>query len=111
MSIEDHSKGNSDHPAEASEQARLGDQGVWRPALKEAAWAFLSASLLVVLAYTLVFRHIHPEFVPFMDRTAQKVVASGNDLIPVSVGAVSKDGKNITIEDFNGDDAILLLPI
>ena len=67
------SGGGSDHQAP-----------VWKPALKEAAWAFLSASLLLVLAYTLFFSQIHPEFVPFMDRAAQKVAASGNDLIPVS---------------------------
>ena len=110
MSIEDHSKGNSDHPVEASEQTRTGDQDVWRPALKEAARAFLTASLLLVIAYTLFFRQIHPEFLPFMDRAAQKVVASGNDLIPISVGASSTDGKNIIIDDFNGDEAILVLP-
>ena len=83
---------------------------VWKPAFKEAAWAFLSASVLAALAYTLFFSQIHPEFVPFMDRAAQSVVASGNDLIPVSVGASRKDGKNITIEDFDGDEAILVLP-
>ena len=110
MSIEDHSKGNSDHPAEASKQARTGDQGVWRPALREAARAFLTATLLLAIAYTLFFRQIHPEFLPFMDRAAQKVVASGNDLIPISFGASSTDGKNIIIEDFNGDEAILALP-
>ena len=110
MSIEDHSEGNPDHPAEASDQTRTSDHAVWRPALKEAAWAFLSASLLLVLAYTLFFSRIHPEFEPFVDRTAQKVVASGNELIPVSAGAASKDGKNITIEDFNDHEAILVLP-
>ena len=39
-----------------------------------------------------------------MDRAAHKVVASGNDLIPVSVGASSTGGKNIIIEEFNGDE-------
>lgn len=110
MSIEDHSEGNPDQPAEASEQTRPSDHAVWRPALKEAGWAFLTASLLMVLAYTLFFSHIHPEFVPFMDRAAQKVVASGNELIPVSVGASRQNGKDIVIEDFNGDEAILALP-
>jgi hypothetical protein len=37
-------------------------------------------------------------------------VASGNDLIPVSVGASRKVGNNIIVEDFNGDEAILVLP-
>ena len=110
MNTEDHSEGSPDQPAEAPEQTRTGENGAWRPAFKEAAWAFLSASLLVVLGYTLFFRHIHPEFVPFMDRATPRVVASGNDLIPVSVGASSKDGNNIIIEDFNSDEAVLVLP-
>ena len=110
MSIDDHSEGNPDQHAEVPEQTRASDHGFWRSALKEAGWAFLSASLLVVLAYTLFFSQIHPEFVPFIDRAAQSVLVSGNDLIPVSIGASSKDGKNITIKDFNGDEAILVLP-
>jgi hypothetical protein len=110
VSTDDHSEGNPDQPAEVPEQARTSVHGAWRPAFKEATSAFLGASVLVALAYTLFFSHIHPEFVPFIDRAAQSVVASGNDLIPVSVGASRKDGKNIVIEDFNGDEAILVLP-
>ena len=110
MSLDNHSDGNPAHPAEAPKQTRTSDDGVWRPALREAAWAFLSASLLVTLAYTLFFSHIHPEFAPFMNRAAKKMVAPGNDLITVSVGASSKDGEKIIIDDFNSDEAILVLP-
>ena len=86
------------------------DAGVWVPALKEAAWAFLVAALLLIATYTIFFRSFHSEFIPFMDRDARKLVVPGKDLIPVSVGAASKAENKITIEDFNGDEAVLLLP-
>ena len=86
------------------------DTGVWVPALKESAWASLAAALLLIVTYTIFFRSFHPEFIPFMDRDARKLVIPGKDLIPVSVGAASKKGDQIIIEDFNEDEAVLLLP-
>ena len=41
---------------------------VWVPALKEAALAFGAAAVVLVVAYVFIFRALHPEFVPFMDR-------------------------------------------
>ena len=76
---------------------------VWFPALKEAAWAFLTAALLLILTYTIFFRSFHPEFISFIDRDARKLVVPGKALIPVSVGAASRTGNQIVIEDFNGD--------
>ena len=84
--------------------------GIWGPALKEAGAAFVAAALLLSIFYMLTFRWIHPEFVPFMDREASKVVAPGKDLIPVSVGGYRVEGRNAIITDFNGDEAILALP-
>ena len=83
---------------------------VWAPALKEAAVAFTAAAVLLVIFYALAFRWIHPEFVPFMDRDATKLIAGGKDFIPVSVGGHRVEGSNAVIEDFNGDEAILALP-
>ena len=83
---------------------------IWKPALKEAAWASLAAALLLVVTYTIFFRSFHPEFIPFVDRDARKLVVPGKDLIPVSVGAASKTSNQIIIEDFNKDEAVLLLP-
>ena len=83
---------------------------IWKPALKEAAWAFIAAALLLIVTYTIFFRSFHPEFIPFIDRDARKLVVPGKDLIPVSVGAASKAENKITIEDLNGDEAVLLLP-
>ena len=71
---------------------------------------FLVAASLLALAYTLFFEHIQPEFAPFTDRNAEKIIVSGKDLIPVSVGAFKKTGDNLIIEGFNGDEAILVLP-
>ena len=91
--------------SKASEHRQL-----WRPAIIEAGWAFLAAALLLTLAYVVFFRSIHPEFIPFMDRDARKLVAMGKDLIPVSVGAASKTGNQLVIKDFNDDEAVLWLP-
>ena len=83
---------------------------VWLPAFFEAAWAFLGAALSVVSAYAIFFTHFHPELTPFIDRDARKLVIPGKDLIPVSIGAASKNDRSVIIEDFNGDEAILILP-
>ena len=83
---------------------------IWGPAFKEAGVAFMAAALLLGIFYVLAFRWIHPEFVPYMDREADKVVAVGKDLIPVSVGGYRVKGTNAIIEDFNGDEAIIALP-
>lgn len=45
-----------------------------------------------------------------MDRDASKLIMPGKDLIPVSVGTASRAGRDLIIEDFNGDEAVLLLP-
>ena len=98
--------------ADAADTSRASDQQtpLWKPAFKEAGWAFLYACALVSLCYAVFFRSIHPEFVPFMGHDAQKVVALGKDLVPVSVGASRKVGSDLIIEDFNVDEAILVLP-
>jgi hypothetical protein len=83
---------------------------MWQPALREAAWAFIAAALLLVAAYALFFRSIHPEFAPFTDREAQKLVVPGKDLVPISVGAARKTGNKFIIGDFDNDEAVLLLP-
>ena len=83
---------------------------IWKPALKEAAWAFLAAATLLAIIYAFAFNRIHPEFVPFIGQDANPLTASGTDLIPVSVGNGRKEGGRYVIEDFNGDEAILALP-
>ena len=83
---------------------------IWKPALVEAAWGFVAAAILLITVYTIFFRSFHPEFIPFMDRDARKLVVPGKDLIPVSVGAANKTGNQVIIKDFNGDEAVLLLP-
>ena len=84
--------------------------GLWIPALKEAGVAFVAAAALLIIFYIFAFRWIHPEFVPFMDREATKLVAPGKNLIPVSVGGYRVEGTSAIIEDFNSDEAILALP-
>ena len=98
---------------ESDNRAAAGDnpsKDIWVPALKEAGVAFAAAAVLLVIFYALAFRWIHPEFVPFMDRDATKLIAPGKDLIPVSVAGYRVEGRSAIIEDFNGDEAILALP-
>ena len=83
---------------------------VWAPALKEAGIGVFTAAVILGIFYGLLFRWIHPEFTTFMDRDATKLVATGKDLIPVSVGGYRVQGSSAIIEDFNGDEAILALP-
>ena len=82
---------------------------VWVPALREAGIAFLTAAVVLGIVYSVFFRSIHPDFVPFMDRSAATLVAPGKDLIPISVGGYRVDGHSAVIENFNGDEAILAL--
>lgn len=90
--------------------AQAADYKVWRPALIEAAWASLSAALLLIALYTIFFQSLHPEFTPFIDRDAHKLVVPGKNLISVSVGAARKAGNQVIVEDFHDDEAVLLLP-
>ena len=109
MNQEDSSSAPNGSETKAGSAATV-DPGVWVPALKEAAWAFLAAAILLIVTYTIFFRSLHPEFIPFIDRDARKLVVPGKDLIPVSVGAGSKTGNQIIVKDFNDDEAVLLLP-
>jgi len=100
----------TDAPENALDSAAQPGPAVWKPALKEAAWAFLAAAILLVIVYALAFKHIHPEFVRFMGQDAKPLTATGKDFIPVSVGKGRKAGTRYIVEDFNGDEAILALP-
>ena len=100
----------ADAPESALDSAPEPAPAIWKPALKEAAWAFLAAAVLLVIVYALAFKHIHPEFARFMGQDAKPLTATGKDFIPVSVGKGRKAGSQYIIEDFNGDEAILALP-
>ena len=96
--------------AQAPQPQAAPQDGIWVPALKEAGVAFVAAALLLIIFYVFAFRWIHPEFVPFMDREATKLIAPGKDLIPVSVGGYRVEGSSAIIDDFNDGEAILALP-
>jgi hypothetical protein len=83
---------------------------IWKPALKEAAWSFLAAAILLAIVYPLAFSRIHPEFVAFIGQDARPLTASGNDLIPVSMGKGRNESGRYHIEIFIVDEAILALP-
>lgn len=83
--------------------------GSWGPAFREAGVAFVAAALLLSIFYSVAFRWMHPEFVPFMDREASRLIAAGKDLIPVSVGESRIEGGSTVIQGLNGDEAILAL--
>ena len=83
---------------------------IWRPALKEAGWTFAAAAVLLSLVYAFAFQHIHPEFARFLGQDATPVTAAGKDFIPTSIGKGRRAGNQYIVEDFNGDEAILVLP-
>ena len=83
---------------------------IWKPALKEAGWAFAGAAVLLSLVYTFAFEQIHPEFARFIGQGATPLTAAGKDFIPASIGNGRRADNQFIIEDFNGDEAILVLP-
>ena len=48
---------------------------IWKPALKEAGWAFVAAAMLLSLVYAVAFEQIHPEFVRFLGQDATPLTA------------------------------------
>ena len=83
---------------------------IWRHALKEAIWAFATATVLLLLVYVLFFEEFHPEFVNFKGHDAKPLTAPGKDFSPASIGEGRRTGDQFIIEDFNADEAILVLP-
>ena len=87
---------------------------VWKPALKEAGYAFAAAWLVVLAGYALFFKDIHPEFVPFMGRSATPLTIQGDYFQPVSTGKHGyTDSGALVIMDFadaeGGQEAIAAL--
>ena len=85
-------------------------RGLWFPALRASLTALTAATLVLVVFYLFAFQWIHPSFVPFMDREASKLTATGKHLIPVSIGEYRVEGSSAIIESFNDDEVILALP-
>ena len=98
----------------ATEVVEHGDpnatQSIWKPALKEAGWAFAIAAVLISVIYALAFKQIHPEFARFIGRDAAPITANGRDFISVSIGKGKQLGSAYVVEDFNDDEAVLYLP-
>ena len=83
---------------------------IWKLALKEAGWAFAAAAVLLSLVYAFAFEQIHPEFARFMGHSATPLSAAGKDFFPASIGKGRLRDNQFIVEDFNGDEAILVLP-
>ena len=83
---------------------------IWKPAFKEAGWAFSAAAVLLSLVYAIAFEQIHPEFTRFIGQNATPLTAPGKDFIPASIGKGRRTGNKFIVEDFNDDEAILVLP-
>ena len=84
-------------PADVPEDDTIGAEEVdtppiWKPALKEAGWAFVAAAVLLSLVYALAFEQIHPEFARFIGQGATPLTASGKDFIPASIGKGRRAG-------------------
>jgi len=100
-------------PAEQSESAAPETEpqpAVWIPALKEAAVSFGVAALVLLVAYVFLFRAIHPEFLPFMDREPAATQAfPGTQFIPVRFGNGGYQDGGALITEYQDGAAILEL--
>lgn len=81
----------------------------WTAALLGAVRSSLVAAILLALVYAGLFKVIHPEFLPFTAKNAEKIVFSGRHLLRVSEGESRLDGDSIIIEKFAQDESILVL--
>ena len=83
---------------------------VWIPALKEAGLAFASAAGVLVIIYVFIFRALHPEFLPYMDRGAVSEQSfSGNQFVPVRFGNGGYQDGAALITEYEDGAAILEL--
>ena len=86
------------------------ESAVWVPALKEAALAFGAAALTLVIAYIFLFRTLHPEFLPYMDRDLAPTQSfSGNQFVPVRFGNGGYQDGAALITEYEDGAAILEL--
>jgi hypothetical protein len=64
MAQEPEQRPTTDSGAFATEVVEHGDpnatQSIWKPALKEAGWAFAIAAVLISVIYALAFKQINP---------------------------------------------------
>ena len=96
-------------PLPDAEEAKK-ESVVWIPALKEAALAFSAAALTLVIAYIFLFRTLHPEFLPYMDRgVAPTQSFSGNQFVPVRFGNGGYQDGAALITEYEDGAAILEL--
>ena len=104
---------DSSQPEQQSESSTPEDQpqpAVWVPALKEAAVSFGAAALVLIVAYALLFRTIHPEFLPFMDRGPVTIQGfAGTQFIPVRFGNGGYQDGGALITEYQDGAAILEL--
>ena len=96
-------------PETSSSEAET-KQPVWKPALKEAALAFAAAAAVLAIVYVFIFRSLHPEFLPYMDRgnvASQSFL--GNQFVPVRFGNGGYEGTAALITEYEDGAAILEL--
>lgn len=89
---------------DANDQAHAPQGRVWVPALKEAAGAFFSAALVLIMVYSIWFFDFHPEFVRFADRgDVLPLTVAGDQFTPVQAGNGGyKDGAAVITEYLDG---------
>ena len=97
--------------APASDKAASATTGsaVWRPALKEAAVAFLAAAATLTAIYAIWFFDFHPEFKRFAAADAQAKAIPGRLFQPAAVGDGGYEGTTAIIREFVDGGAVLAL--
>lgn len=86
------------------------EKAIWVPALKEAAMAFGAAAAVLIVTYIFIFRSVHPEFVPYMDRgQVATQTFPGSEFIPVRFGNGGYQNGAALISEYQDGAAILEL--
>ena len=98
------------NPLDREQTAEQATPRVWVPALKEAAAAFGAAAVVLVIAYVFIFRSLHPEFLPYMDRgTVATQTFPGTQFVPVRFGNGGYEENGALITEYQDGAAILEL--
>ena len=80
---------------------------MWKHALQEAGWAFTAAAVLLLAVYSVSFKDFHPEFAGLSGGATYDRMEG---FYPASLGKGKRAGDQFIVEDFNADEAILVLP-
>ncbi len=99
----------ADTSADQTGARTAGANAVWRPALKEAAAAFMASAVVLAAVYAIWFLDFHPEFQRFAAADSQPKTIPARLFRPATVGSGGYEGTTAIINSFVDGDAVLVL--